>query len=211
MGTAMEQAWRAGAPPGVEALQEMLGNLEAQLATLYEEKEHGSGGFGAASEAIAGMYEEKLRIGAQQVAAMQATIDGLDAQLRALYDEKAGGGFEGSALEATVASLTEQLHGFYEERELAAGVPTASSDLALRATVQGLEEQLHALYAEREQAGRSPGEATAMIDSLTDQVAALLEERNELVAQLDAARREVDGAKTKARRLIGAMLDETLG
>lgn len=203
-------AGRAELPDSIEALREMVTSLEAQLVTLYEEKEEsGDQPAHAGVEASGASHDEKALLSARQIAALEETVAGLDAQLRSLYGERSAEAFEQSQVQETLASLTDQLHALYEERELSATV-SPSGSLALEETVRGLEEQLHALYAEREAQPHSAGEAEAMISSLTDQVAVLLEERDALAVALQHTESKIADTKTRARRLINAMLDEML-
>jgi chromosome segregation ATPase len=272
VGIDIRNAFRANGAQSFEELHEMLGSLEAQLATLYEEKERGGqGGWSPTApaggdEVIIELYEQKARASAATLVDLQATIDsleaqlaslyadreqdttlasalegleaqlaalyqereeaggagvdelravceGLDAQLRALYDERsAAGGRSTDELLGIIDGLEAQLHALYRERE-EQQITTelgASGVLALVETVRNFEEQLASLYAERAAMRHAPDEADAMVDSLEAQVAALLEERNELQAALDTSAKELAAVRAKARDVVSALLDRTL-
>lgn len=197
-------------PDSIAELREMVTSLEAQLVTLYEEKEEiGDRPADAGAEASGESHDDKVLLGARQIAALEETVAGLDEQLRSLYEERSAEAFEQSQVHETLTSLTDQLHALYEERELSATV-TPSGSLALEETVRGLEEQLHALYAEREAQPHSTEEAAAMVASLTDRVAVLLAERDALTLALQHVESKIADTKIRARRLMGAMIDEIL-
>lgn len=179
----IRHALSASAPESLEALREMLGNLEAQLVSLYEEKEH-SWQQAAPDEALTALYEDKQRLSARTIAELRTSVD----------------------------SLAAQLAEFYEAREHATTGSSgghAPDHQALHDTLGSLTEQLHALYDERAHAPYSHLEAIDMVQSLEAQVAALLEERNDLAEQLDRAAHDVSSAKRRARELVNALVDQT--
>ncbi len=82
-------AGRAELPDSVEALREMVTSLEAQLVTLYEEKEESEDQPAHAGvEASAASHDEKALLSEQQISALEETVAGLDEQLRSLYEER---------------------------------------------------------------------------------------------------------------------------
>lgn len=208
----IRHALAASAPESLEALREMLGNLEAQLVSLYEEKET-TWKQAAPDETLTALYEDKQRLSARTIADLRESVESLSAQLAEFYEAREHGHSTGgntTAMQITLDSLTQQLHALYEEREHGAFAAAPSGDLAtLQATVRSFEEQLHALYDERAHAPYGHGEAVAMVHSLEAQVAALLEERNDLADQLARAADEVAGAKRKARELVNALVDQS--
>jgi chromosome segregation ATPase len=209
----IRHALSASAPDSLEELREMLGSLEAQLVTLYEEKEHAGPTAASSDEPLTALYEDKQRLSARTIADLRASVDSLSTQLAEFYElrQHGGGPADHGAVQDTLASLTEQLHALYEEREQSAFVGTAGSadHSALLASLQSFEAQLHALYAERSQAAYGHGEAIEMVASLESQVAALLDERNELADQLSRASQDVHAAKKRARELVNAVLDQS--
>ncbi len=180
----IRHALSASAPESLDALREMLGNLEAQLVSLYEEKEH-AWQQAAPDEALTALYEDKLRISARTTADLRASVESLSTQLAEFYEER-------------------------EQRTHATSWEAAPADhAALVATVQSFEAQLAALYDERATAPYGHLEAVEMVRSLELQVAALLEERNDLAQQLEKAGDEVSTAKRRARELVNALVDQS--
>lgn len=125
-------------PDSVEALREMVVSLEAQLVTLYKEKEESvDQPAHVGVEAFGASHDEKALPSARQVAALEETVAGLDAQLRSLYEERSAEAFKQSQLQEALASLTDQLHALYEELDLSA-TESPGRSLALEETVRGL-------------------------------------------------------------------------
>ena len=209
----IRNALSASAPESLEELREMLGSLEAQLVTLYEEKEQAGPTAAAGDEPLAALYEDKQRLSARTIADLRASVESLSAQLADFYEGQETGATapDSSTLQQTLASLTEQLHALYEEREHGAFADTAGTPdhAALLASLQSFEAQLHALYHERDQAPYGHAEAIEMVASLELQVAALLDERNDLAEQLIRASLDVTSAKKRARELVNAVLDQS--
>lgn len=208
----IRHALAASAPESLEELREMLGNLEAQLVSLYEEKET-TWRQAAPDETLTALYEDKQRLSARTIAELRESVESLSAQLAEFYEAREQGDSvsgDTSALHITLESLTQQLHALYEEREHGgfSGTPPSSLD-ALQTTVRSFEEQLHALYDERAKAPYGHGEAVEMVHNLEAQVAALLEERNDLAEQLARSADEVATAKRKARDLVNALVDQS--
>jgi uncharacterized phage infection (PIP) family protein YhgE len=207
----IRHALSASAPESLEALREMLGNLEAQLVSLYEEKET-TWKQAAPDETLTALYEDKQRLSARTIADLRESVNSLSTQLAEFYEAREHGhdGGDSAALRITLDSLTQQLHTLYEERELGAFAASPSGDIAaLQATVRSFEEQLHALYDERTHAPFGHGEAVAMVHNLEAQVAALLEERNDLADQLARSADDVASAKRKARELVNALVEQS--
>ncbi len=179
MGMDIRNAFRAGGAQSFEELHEMLGSLEAQLATLYEEKEQaGRGGewspavASSGDEVIIELYERKARASAAALAEQQAMVDSLEAQLHTLYADRE----EDASLASALAGLEAQLAALYSEREEAGGLGVDE----LRAVCEGLDAQLRALYDERTAGdGRSTDELLGIIDGLEAQLHALYREREE--------------------------------
>jgi chromosome segregation ATPase len=140
-------------------------------------------------------------------------VDSLSSQLAEFYEAREHGGAQPDQgdVAATLASLTEQLHALYEEREHTAYVGSAGlvDHAAMLTSLQSFEAQLHALYAERSQAPYGHGEAIEMVSSLEAQVAALLDERNDLAEQLSRSSQDVHATKKRARELVNAVLDQS--
>lgn len=205
----------AAAPESIESLREMLANLEAQLVSLYEEKEHVAAPAPAVDETITALYEDKQRLSARTIADLREMVDNLTAQLAEFYEQRERGLPDPGAavtLHATIDGLNQQLHALYEERELdgVADRLTDSSRAALLATVQSFEAQLASFYEESEGQPWAHGEAVTMVHSLTEQVAVLLEERNELAAQCDRLATDVATVKKRAREMVDALVAQSL-
>lgn len=186
----IRHALSASAPESIDELREMLGSLEAQLVSLYEEKEHtpGRAASGAPDEALTALYEDKQRLSARTIADLRASVESLSAQLAEFYEAREQGVF--------TAGLATPDHG-------------APDHGALVASLQSFEAQLHALYDDQARAPYTHHEAIDMVSSLEAQVAALLEERNDLADQLSRASDDVTTAKRRARELVNAVLDQS--
>jgi chorismate mutase len=210
----IRHALAASAPDSIEALREMLGNLESQLVSLYEEKEQGwqHAHPAPADEALTALYEDKQRLSTRTIAELRSSVDSLAAQLAEFYEAREHGRDHAqSGMQETLDNLTVQLHALYEEREQGAftsALGTPAHD-ALLATVQSFEAQLASLYEERAHAPYSHHEAIEMVHSLEAQVAALLEERNHLAEQVARAAADVSHAKQRARELVNALVDQS--
>ena len=181
----IRHARSASAPESIDDLREMLGSLEAQLVSLYEEQEHmtSRANSGSPDEALTALYEDKQRLSARTIADLRASVDSMSTQLSAMYEDREQASF--------AASLATPDHA------------------ALVASLQSFEAQLHALYDEQARAPYTHHEAIDMVSSLEAQVAALLEERNELAEHLVRASADVTTAKRRARELVNAVLDQS--
>ncbi len=188
------------------ALTATIDGLNAQLNALYDEKADGGDlatVVDGLNSQLTALYDEKLADGG-----LAATVDGLNAQLAALYDEKADLGDVSGVIEG----LESQLHALYREREdgdFAAmiGGPDAQS---LLETVRSFEEQLASFYDAQSRHAYSIAEANTMVRSLEPQVAALLEERNELAEALHAKEAELDRSRAKAKDVLSALMEQAL-
>jgi len=177
----IRHALSASAPESLEELREMLASLEAQLVTLYEEKEEWSTSSNTPDESLTALYEDKQRLSARTVADLRASVDSFSAQLAEFYEER-------------------------EQHGAAAGV---GSSAELLVSLQSFEAQLHALYDERAREPFGHGEAVEMVHSLEAQVVALLDERNDLAEQIARASHDVSNAKRRARELVNAVVDQS--
>ncbi len=174
-------ALSASAPDSIDALREMLGSLEAQLVALYEEKEEWSARPGEPDETLTALYEDKQRLSARTIAELRASVD----------------------------SFSAQLAEFYQEREQQdTGAHTGNSE-ELQTSLQSFEAQLDALYAERADATDEHAEALEMVASLASQVASLLEERDDLAAQIIRAVQELQATKKRAREMVNVVLEQS--
>jgi len=207
----IRNALSASAPDSLDALREMLGSLEAQLVSLYEEREDGWQKLAASDEVITALYEDKQRLSARTVADLRSSVESLSAQLAEFYEVREHGPESGDpSINETVENLAAQLHALYQEREEGAFASVLStSHTELIASLQSFEEQLAALYEERAQAPFGQGEAIEMVRSLESQVASLLEERNDLADELERSHGEISNAKRKARELVNALVDQS--
>ena len=268
MAISVRNAFAAGASASVDELRETIASLEAQVTSLYEEREaDGAAAAGGDTDGLLALYEQKVQASRVTIDELQsavhsfeqqleclyaeretsrdstnealheslhsletqlgsvyadreddgdlhATLHGLNEQLTALYGERQ----EQSDLAMIVEGLEAQLAALYGEREDAgehsghAGGPdaVALSAAALPATVRSLEEQLAALYAEQVASTYGIIEANEMVTSLEPQVAALLEERDELAEALAQKQAELDRSRLKAKAMVASLMDSAL-
>jgi len=158
-----------------------LASLEAQVVSLYAEKEEA-----VAAAFFAGFKEELSGLYGQAMSQsdMPAIIQGLEAQLDALYREREEGGFAAQF-----------------------GFPNAD-DMA--ATIHSFEEQLAGFYELQAAHAYGLAEANQMVESLEPQVAALLEERNELARALNVKEAELARSRSKAKEMVAALMEQAL-
>ena len=201
------------ATDSIESLRESLASLEQQLVCIYADKERENGVTFSADESLAALYEDKQRFSARTIADLRESVENLTAQLADVYGSRESGDEEAdSSLLATIDGLNQQLHALYEEREL----NESSSDLpetgvaALHSTVQSLEAQLAALYAEGEGLSLGHRDAACMAQSLAEQVATLLDERNDLVQECEKLKHDIHATKRRAREVIDALVSQSL-
>ena len=258
----VSNAFRAGASASVDELRETIASLEAQVTSLYEEREAGGAAtVGGDSDGLLALYEQKVAVSKGTIEELQAVVLSFEQQLHGLYeDREANGGGAHDELSAALQSLEAQLGSLYADRE-------SSGDSS--ATVDGLNEQLTALYSERQEQGSLPqvvegleaqlaalyreredgefasqlangdvasliatvrsfeeqlasfyeGQSTAtygiteaneMVRSLEPQVAALLEERNDLAEALQSKQADLDRSRSKAKDMVAALMDSAL-
>jgi len=186
---ALVYVWRQFVHEGSVAVS-AVASLEEQLVALYQEREEAGG-----------LSFDALRI----------TIQGLDEQLRSLYDEQQSDNGDRDRLRETAKNLEEQLVALYREREQENYVAGHHGKLgALVETLQSFEEQLAELYKEREGSRYGTAAANQMVDSLEEQVAALLDERNALVEELAICQDGLSKQRAKAKEMLSAMVDRAL-
>ena len=254
----IRNASQAGASDSLVALRETIGSLEAQVTSLYEEREAaGAATAGGDSDGLLALYEQKAAVSKATIDDLQAVvhsfeaqldtlyldrehgdaaglgaleslesqlhslyadreadgdataiIDGLNAQLASLYDEKQAD----ADLPAVVVSLEAQLASLYDERESGAfaGAPEDAANWSLIEMVESFEAQLATLY--EAQAGATYGlvEANEMVRSLEPQVVSLLEERNELAEELLASQADLERSRIKAKHMVAALMESAL-
>jgi chromosome segregation ATPase len=201
------------AADSMESLRESLASLEQQLVCLYADRERENGVTFAADESLAALYEDKQRLSARTIAELRETVENLTAQLADVYAlREAGAEHDTSGLQATIEGLNQQLHALYEERELdALGAEPADAGIAaMQATMKSFEAQLAAFYAEGEGLTVGHREAACMAESLTEQVAALLEERNDLLQECESLKSDIRTTKRRAREMIDALVSQSL-
>lgn len=130
-------------------------------------------------------------VAANDVEGARALIESLEAQLCDIYAERAK---EGEALQASglVRSLVEQLEAVYADQERAG--PAADMN-------ESLVSQVESLYADRL-------EHDDMVASLEGQVAVLLEERNDLAAEVEELRARVKRVEHMAKSVVSGMADQ---
>jgi len=197
----------------VESLRESLANLEQQLVSLYADREREDGISFSGDESLAALYEDKQRLSAHAITDLRESVENLTAQLSDVYALREHGDEEAnSSLLATVDGLNQQLHTLYEEREL----DVRDSGLrethlaALHSTLQSFEAQLDSFYAEAESLNVGHRDAACMAESLTEQVSALLDERNDLEQECESLKSEILTTKRRAREMIDALVSQSL-
>jgi chromosome segregation ATPase len=258
----VRNASQAGASDSLESLRETIGSLEAQVTSLYEEREAaGAATAGGDNDGLLALYEQKAAVSKATIDELRAVVQSFEEQLQSLYQDRESGnaGVDDSQAEA-LESLEAQLHSLYADREAdgdtLATIDGLNAQLTslyderqaqgdLSAVIDGLEAQLTSLYREREdgvfasevagtdvasliatvqsfeaqlegfyeaQASATYGlsEANEMVRSLEPQVAALLEERNELADQLQARQAELERSRSKAKDMVAALMDSAL-
>jgi septation ring formation regulator EzrA len=92
------------------------------------------------------------------------------------------------------------------ENTKTAGTPESVE--ALREMVGSLEPRLVSLYEERERMAFGHLEAVEMVRSLEQPVAALLDEGDDLAAQLTRAREDIGRARRRARAMVDAIVEQ---
>ena len=201
------------ATDSIESLRESLASLEQQLVCIYADSERENGVTFSADESLAALYEDKQRLSARTIADLRESVENLTAQLTDVYASRESGHEDAdSSLLATIDGLNQQLQALYEERELnelSSGLPETGV-AALHATVESLEAQLVALYAEGEGLSLGHRDAACMAQSLTEQVAALLDERNDLTQECERLKSEIHTTKRRAREMIDALVSQSL-
>ena len=263
MAISVRNAFAAGASDSVDELRETIASLEAQVTSLYEEREaDGAAAAGGDTDGLLALYEQKVQAGRVTIDDLQSAVHSFEQQLECLYEEReTSRDFTNEALHESLHSLETQLASVYADREddgdlhatlhglneqLTAlyGERQEQSDLAM--VVEGLEAQLAALYGEREDAGEHSGhaggsdaaalsasvcsleeqlavlyaeqvastygiiEANEMVKSLEPQVAALLEERDEVIEALAQKQAELVRSRTKAKAMVASLMDSAL-
>jgi chromosome segregation ATPase len=172
------------ASESIDSLRETLASLEQQLVSVYAERERESGVNFSSDETLAALYEDKQRLSARTIAELRESVENLTVQLADLYALRESGGADPESLQATIDGLTEQLHALYEERELDEYGPAGTV--------------------------LSRVDATCMAESLTEQVAALLDERNDLAQECEHMKSEIRNTKKRAREMIDALVSQSL-
>jgi len=200
------------ATDSIDSLRESLASLEQQLVCIYADRERENGVTFSADESLAALYEDKQRLSARTIADLRESVENLTAQLTDLYASRESGDENADSLLATIDGLNQQLSALYEERELnesSSGLPETGV-AALHATVESLEAQLVALYAEGEGLSLGHRDAAYMAQSLTEQVAALLVERNDLTQECEGLKSDIRTTKRRAREMIDALVSQSL-
>jgi len=258
MPISVRNAFRAGSSESLDELRETIAGLEAQVTSMYEEREaEGLTSSGGDTDGLVALYEQKVALSNRTVADLQAALASFEEQLAGLYaDREALGASPVGDLADSLTSLEAQVVSLYREKEDAGAVeffyalnPQLSGEKSeqrdMPAIIEGLEAQLDALYREREegdfvaqsgspdvsdmvatirsfeeqlagfyevQAAHAYGlaEANLMVESLEPQVAALLEERNELARALQAKDAELERNRSKAKDMVAALMEQAL-
>ena len=167
----------SSAPESLSELREMLGSLEAQLVSVYEEQEQAALRAVAPDETLSALYEDKQRLSARTIVELRASVESMAAQLADCYETREGKAAPSGSAEMhdMLGSLTAQLEALYEEHSTAPY--TISEALEM---VHSLETQVGALLEERddlaEQAARASHDvqsakrrARELVNALVDQ------------------------------------------
>ena len=168
MPISIRNAFRAGSSDSLDELLETIASLEAQVTSMYEEKE--AAGFSTAggdSDGLVALYEQKVALSNRTVADLQTALASFEEQLAGLYaDRETLGDASVGDLAEALASLEAQVVALYGEKE---------DDAASADTIDGLNAQLSALYDEKSEQGDMP----AVIEGLEEQLHALYRERED--------------------------------
>lgn len=188
------------------ALKATIDGLNAQLNALYDEKADGDD----LTSVVDGLNAQLTALYDEKSAdgSLADTIDGLNAQLSALYDEKA----ELGDIATTMAGLEAQLLSVNREREdeeFAHRLSSSDTGFLLD-TVKSFEEQLGSFHDAQTAHPYGLAEANEMVYSLEPQVASLLEERNELEAALREKEAELERSRAKAKEMIAVLMEKAL-
>lgn len=146
----------SSAPESLSELREMLGSLEAQLVSVYEEQEQTALRAVAPDETLSALYEDKQRLSARTIVELRASVESMAAQLADCYETREGNAAPSGSAEMhdMLGSLTAQLEALYEEHSTA---PYSISEAV--EMVHSLEAQVGSLLEERddlaEQASRA--------------------------------------------------------
>jgi len=198
MPISIRNAFRAGSSESLDELHATIANLEAQVTSMYEEKEaEGITSGGGDSDGLVALYEQKVALSNRTVADLQIALSSFEEQLAGLYsDREAHDDAPVGDLTNALASLEAQVVSLYAEKEEAVAAAFFSgfkgeltglydgtghqSDLP--AIIEGLEAQLHALYREREEddfaaqyGSPNVDDMAAMIHSFEEQLAGFYE------------------------------------
>jgi len=133
---------------------ESLDSVEAQLVSLYGEREH--------------LVRE---LGVSDAGAIVAMVRSLEAQLQDFYGarEAAGGGGETASADN---SLELQLVDLYEQREHLEQEIGSANATEVVSMVHNLETQLRDVYREREQGDREAARVAAQIQNISGELRA---------------------------------------
>ena len=199
---------RNASSDSIESLRESLASMEQQLASLYAEQEFKKGLTFSGDETLAALYEDKQRLSARTIADLRESVESLSAQLADVYAQReAAPDVNQSALLATIDGLTLQLHDLYEERELAqAGLGHAGGRADAPQHLAGARAAQPSAAKEEARCR----ELADMAQSFSEQVAVLLEERNDLVRTVDSLKADLSTAKRRARDMIDALVAQSL-
>jgi chromosome segregation ATPase len=209
MAISVRNAFRAGSSDSLDDLRETIASLESQVTSLYEEKEAaGLSSGGGDQDGLVALYEQKVALSHRTVAALQTALASFEEQLAALYDDKAEAGDSSVVIEG----LEAQLHALYQEREEQELVvqPGASDTSALMATIHSFEEQLASMYEAQASHEHGVVEAHLMVASLEPQLAALLDERDDLAAALQDKTAELERSRSKAKEMVAALMEQAM-
>lgn len=194
-----------------------FGRLERQMRALsytWHEYVKDGGRMAAAAASLENqlidLYQEREQAGGLSYEELKMTVEGLNAQLHSLYEDREGSTEECQVLRETVKNFETQLASLYQDREHADYLSRFPVDVDVAAAARSFEEQLHAIYEEQSKARYGISEANIMADSLEQQVAALLEERDELADTLTKARQTAAEQRSKARDLITAVFERAI-
>ena len=164
MAISVRNAFAAGASDSIDELRETIASLEAQVTSLYEEREaDGAAAVGGDIDGLLALYEQKVWAGRVTINELQTAVHSFEQQLECLYKESET---SGESTSEALHSLEAQLSSVYADRE---------DDNHLHATLHGLNEQLSALYAERQE----QDDLSTIVDGLEAQLAALYGERED--------------------------------
>ena len=177
----------------------MIESLCEQLAEFYNQREHGED-----TTLVDSLLAQLHDLYADREHNQTDVIDSLTAQLADLYNDREHSADNQVVLDSFTAQLAD-LYAEKEEREAVFGAAGFSVNQA-EAVIEGLNAQLTDLYAEREAQCDLP----SIVHQLERQLAAFVEDKLELEAELTQLNAQLNHVRERARRMTAALTESAL-